>query len=196
MTLRTVKIERNTNETQIVLSLNLDGQGRYELESGIGFLDHMLSHIAKHGRFDLSLKVTGDLHIDDHHSVEDVGICLGQALVKALGDKRGINRYGSSSVPMDETLANCAIDLSGRPYLVFNARFLSGKTGTFDTQLIEEFMRAFSNSAQMNLHINVPYGTNDHHIAEGIFKAVGRALFEAVSLMPGNNDIPSTKGVL
>ncbi len=193
---RTIKIERNTTETQISLTLNLDGQGRYELETGIGFFDHMLSHLAKHGRFDISLKVTGDLHIDDHHTVEDVGICLGQALAKALGDKRGISRYGSSSVPMDEVLANCAIDLSGRPYLVFNADFHSDKIGTFDTQLVDEFMRAFTNNALMNLHINVPYGTNDHHIAEGIFKALGRALAMAVSKVPGSDDIPSTKGVL
>ncbi len=196
MTTRTVKIERNTTETQISLSLNLDGQGRYELETGIGFFDHMLSHLAKHGRFDLSLKVLGDLHIDDHHTVEDVGICLGQALAKALGEKRGINRYGSASVPMDETLANCAIDLSGRPFLVFNAGFGSGKIGTFDSQLVEEFMRAFTNNALMNLHINVPYGTNDHHVAEAIFKALGRALAMAVTIIPGSNDIPSTKGVI
>ena len=196
MSSRTVKIDRNTSETKISLSLNLDGQGRYELETGIGFFDHMLSHLAKHGRFDLILKVVGDLHIDDHHTVEDVGICLGQALAKALGDKRGINRYGSASVPMDEVLANCAIDLGGRPSLAFNAKFHSGKIGTFDTQLVDEFMRAFTNNALMNLHINVPYGTNDHHIAEGIFKSVGRALAMAVAHVPGSNDIPSTKGVL
>ena len=196
MTARTVTIERNTSETQIFLELNLDGVGRYELETGIGFFDHMLSHLAKHGGFDLKLKAVGDLHIDDHHTVEDVGIALGQAFAQALGDKRGITRYGSSSVPMDEVLANCAIDLSGRPYLVFNAEFGTGKIGNFDTQLIREFTQAFVNNAMINLHINVPYGTNDHHIAEGIFKAVGRALAQAVALKPGSDQIPSTKGVL
>ena len=196
MSSRTVTIERNTSETQIFLELNLDGSGRYELETGIGFFDHMLSHLAKHGSFDLKLKAVGDLHIDDHHTVEDVGITLGQAFSKALGDKRGITRYGSSSVPMDEVLANCAVDLSGRPYLVFNAEFATDKIGVFDTQLIREFTQAFVNNAMINLHVNVPYGTNDHHVAEGIFKAIGRALAQAVAVKPGSDQIPSTKGVL
>ncbi len=196
MSSRTVTIERNTTETQIWLELNLDGSGRYELETGIGFFDHMLSHLAKHGGFDLKLKAVGDLHIDDHHTVEDVGITLGQAFSQALGDKRGITRYGSSSVPMDEVLANCAVDLSGRPYLVFNAEFSSDKIGAFDTQLTKEFTQAFVNNAMINLHINVPYGSNDHHIAEGIFKALGRALAQAVAVKPGSDQIPSTKGVL
>ena len=193
---RIVKIERNTNETKISLTLNLDGKGSYQLNTGVGFFDHMLSHLAKHGRFDIDLDVTGDLHIDDHHTVEDVGICLGQALNSALGDKKGISRYGDSSVPMDEVLANCAVDLSGRACLVFNANFHAGKIGNFDSQLVEEFMRAFTNNALMNLHINVPYGTNDHHIAEGIFKAIGRALATAVARIPGSEEIPSTKGIL
>ena len=196
MAARTVTIERNTSETQIFLELNLDGNGRYELETGIGFFDHMLSHLAKHGGFDIKLKAVGDLHIDDHHTVEDVGITIGQAIAKALGDKRGITRYGFSSVPMDEVLANCAVDLSGRPYLVFNAEFHTDKIGNFDTQLIREFTQAFVNNAMVNLHVNVPYGTNDHHIAEGIFKAVGRALAQAVEIKPGSDQIPSTKGVL
>ncbi len=191
---RVAKLERKTNETDIAIEMNLDGVGKYDLNTGVGFLDHMLAHLSKHSRIDLKVKAVGDIEIDDHHSVEDIGICLGNSLEEALGNKRGIARYGSSSVPMEDTLANVAIDLSGRPFCVYNAKYNSEKIGNFDVELIEEFLRAFTNSAKINLHVNVAYGTNSHHIAEGIFKALGQAIASAIKIV--GDDIPSTKGVL
>lgn len=191
---RTAKIERNTNETKIALELNLDGVGSYDIDTGIGFLDHMLSHLSKHSRIDLKLKAKGDLQVDAHHTVEDVAICLGQCIDKALGDKKGISRYGNSSVPMEESLAKVSIDLSGRPFCVYNVKYNNEKIGDFDVECIEEFLRAFTNNAKCNLHIEVPYGTNSHHIAEAIFKAIGKALCIAVEIT--GTEIPSTKGTL
>ena len=195
---RTSTIPRKTNETDITLSLDLDG-GSYENDTGVGFFDHMLDHVAKHGRLGLNVEATGDTHIDDHHTVEDVGIVLGQAIDAALGDKNGIERYGDAVVPMDESLARVAIDLSGRPALVFRVRFKSfgddpAAIGKFDVQLVEEFFNAVTNNAKMNLHIEVPWGENNHHIAEAIFKAFGRALRQAVAIT--GTGVPSTKGTL
>ncbi|MEM6553691.1 MAG: imidazoleglycerol-phosphate dehydratase HisB [Planctomycetota bacterium] len=195
---RQASLTRNTYETQITLELNLDG-GPIELNTGVGFFDHMLHHIAKHGRLGLTVQATGDTHIDDHHTVEDTGLTLGQALKDALGDKRGIERYGSAAVPMDETLARVALDLSGRPHLVYHAEYQSfgddpASIGRFDVQLVQEFFQAVTNAAAMNLHIEVPWGTNNHHIAEAIFKAFGRALRDAVAIT--HSEIPSTKGSL
>lgn len=193
---RTAAISRNTKETQIELSLNLDGTGTGTHQTGVGFFDHMLDLFTRHGLFDLNVKATGDLHVDAHHTVEDVGIALGQAIERAVGDKRGIFRYGDASVPMDETLANVALDLSGRPYLAFNVTFTGPLIGAFPVELVEEFFRALSSNAKMNLHVNVPYGTNNHHIAEAIFKATARALRKATEKDPRNDQIPSTKGSL
>jgi imidazoleglycerol-phosphate dehydratase len=192
---RTAKIKRTTSETDITVEINLDG-GAYRNQTGVGFFDHMLDHIAKHGQFGLTVDATGDTHIDDHHTVEDVGICLGQAIVQALGDKAGIERYGFASVPMDEALARVSIDLSGRPALAFAATFRdpAGKIGTFDNQLVREFCNAMANNLKCALHIEVPYGDNDHHIAEAIFKALGRALHTATRQT--RDDLPSTKGSL
>ena len=176
---RKATIKRKTKETDIVLALDLDGTGRCESATGVGFLDHMLDHLARHGMLDLSVQARGDVSVDDHHTVEDVAICLGQAIAQALGDKAGIRRYGSSSVPMDEALANVAVDLSGRPAAVFNVRFAGGKIGQFDVQLVEEFIRRLAATAGMNLHVNVPYGKNSHHVAEAIFKALAKALDQA-----------------
>ena len=194
---RRAEVNRKTKETQIKLTLDLDGSGKVTASTGVGFLDHMLDHLGKHSLSDLSVQASGDLHVDDHHTVEDVAICLGQALTQALGDKAGIARYGWASVPMDETLADVSLDLSGRPAVVFNARFNGDKIGTFDTQLIEEFIRRFANVAGANLHVNVPYGSNDHHIAEAIFKALAQALRIAKAVDPQRKgEIPSTKGSL
>ncbi len=193
---RTETIERITKETDIKLTLNLDGKGQYDIETGSGFFDHMLCHLTRHGLFDLQLKATGDLHVDAHHTVEDVAICIGQAIDKALGDKRGIVRFGAATVPMEDSLAEVAIDICGRAYCAYNVKFLADKIGDFDVELVSEFMRSFSNNAKMNLHINVPYGSNNHHIAEAIFKALGRALAQAVALDDRIGDVPSTKGVL
>jgi imidazoleglycerol-phosphate dehydratase len=191
---RTAKIERKTNETDIRCEVNLDGQGRYEIDTGVGFLDHMLTHVSKHGKIDMTVKAKGDLNVDAHHTVEDVGICLGEALVKALGDKKGIARYGTSSVPMEDALANVSADLSGRPFCVYNVQYRTERIGDFDVECVEEMLRAFSNSGRLNLHVNVPYGTNSHHIAEAIFKALGQALAQAVRVV--GHEIPSTKGTL
>ena len=191
---RTAKIQRKTEETDITVQLNLDGLGKYEIDSGIGFLDHMLTHLSKHSKIDLTVKAKGDLETDAHHTVEDIAICLGQALVEALGDKRGIARYGHSSVPMEETIANVSVDLSGRPSCVCNVDYRTDKIGDFDVQCLEEMLRSFSNTGKFNLHINVPYGTNSHHIAEAIFKGLGQALGAAVKII--GTDIPSTKGTL
>lgn len=191
---RTAEIHRQTNETDITCRLNLDGVGTYEINTGVGFLDHMLTHLSKHSKIDLTVKATGDLHIDAHHTVEDVGLCLGECLLKALGDKRGIARYGHSSVPMEDALANVALDLSGRPFCVYKADYHTGKIGDFDVECVEEMLRAFSNAGKFNLHVNVPYGTNCHHIAEAIFKGLGQALAKAVTIVGA--EIPSTKGQL
>ncbi len=191
---RTAKIERKTNETAITLELNLDGTGKYEIDTGIGFFDHMLTHLSKHSKVDMVIKATGDLHVDAHHTVEDVAICLGQCLDKALGDKRGITRYGNTSVPMEEAMANVSLDLSGRAKFIYNVQYGTEKIGDFDVECIEEMLAAFSNNAKCNLHVNVPYGTNSHHIAEAVFKAFGQALGAAVTIT--GSDIPSTKGVL
>ena len=193
---RTATVSRITKETQIELSLNLDGSGKGEITTGVGFFDHMLDLLARHSLIDLKVSATGDLHIDAHHTVEDVGIVFGQALEKALADKRGIYRYGWAIVPMDESLAQVVVDLSGRPAFVFNAKFKCEAIGSFPAELIEEFLKAFSTTAKMNLHINVPYGTNNHHIAEAIFKGLAKALRQAVSHDPRNSDVPSTKGSL
>lgn len=191
---RKSKITRKTKETDIIAEINLDGQGRYEIDTGIGFLDHMLSHLSKHSKIDLVLKAKGDLEVDQHHTVEDVAICLGQAIIEALGDKKGITRYGNSSVPMEDALANVAIDLSGRPFCVYNVQYRTEKVGDFDVECIEELLRSFSNYGKFNLHIAVPHGTNSHHIAEAIFKALGQSLGQAVKIT--GKDIPSTKGTL
>ena len=194
MKTRQAQIHRQTTETDIACMLNIDGTGTYEIDTGVGFLDHMLTHLSKHSKIDLTLKATGDLHIDPHHTTEDVGICLGDCLAKALGDKKGIARYGHSSVPMEDALANVSLDLSGRPACVYNADYRTNKIGDFDVELIEEILRAFSNTGRFNLHVNVPYGTNSHHIAEAIFKALGQALAAAVRVI--GTDVPSTKGQL
>jgi len=191
---RTATVKRETKETTVEVELNLDGEGRYEIETGIGFLDHMLTHLSKHSKIDMRVKAKGDLQVDAHHTVEDVGICLGEALVKALGDKKGIARYGHSSVPMEESIANVSVDLSGRANFVYNAEYRTEKIGDFDVECIEEMLRSFSNNGRLNLHVNVAYGTNSHHIAEAIFKGLGRALGSAVRII--GSDVPSTKGVL
>ena len=196
MSTRQSEIERKTRETEIKLSVDLDGAGQAAISTGVGFLDHMLELLSKHASLDLTVDATGDLHVDDHHTVEDVGICLGQALAKALGDKEGIRRFGSASVPMQDSLANVALDLSGRFALVFSADFPSAKIGAFDAELIQEFMEAFASNAAMNLHVNAPYGTNSHHMAEAIFKALAKALRWAVDQDPRQAGVPSTKGTL
>lgn len=194
--LRRAVIQRATKETQIELSLDLDGSGAVNVDTGVGFFDHMLHHIGRHGLFDLDVRAKGDLHVDDHHTVEDVGICLGEALARALGDKRGIRRYGFFMLPMEEALAQVAVDLSGRAANVYCVKFGGSKIGSFDVQLLEEFLRAVALNAKMNLHVTVPYGTNDHHIAEAICKALGKALRMAVEIDPREKSVPSTKGIL
>ena len=194
MTQRTAKVERKTFETDIVVQMNLDGAGKYEISTGVGFFDHMLTHLSKHSGIDLTVKAVGDLEVDAHHTVEDVAICIGEVLDKALGDKKGIARYGNSVVPMEDAKAQTTVDLSGRPYLVFKADFKSEKIGEFDVECVEEFMRAFSTAGKFNLHIDSPYGNNSHHIAEAIFKSLGQAIGQAVKVV--SDQIPSTKGVL
>jgi imidazoleglycerol-phosphate dehydratase len=193
---RSAEVSRKTQETDIKLSLNLDGKGASKVSTGIGFFDHMLQGFAKHGFYDLDLSVNGDTYVDGHHTVEDTGIVLGQAISKALGDKKGIKRYGSMILPMDETLVMCAIDLCGRPYFVMDAEFEAPMVGDFDTQLVKEFFYSVSYSAAMNLHIRVLSGSNDHHKIEAIFKAFAKALDEASSFDPRISDVLSTKGVL
>ncbi|BCJ95191.1 imidazoleglycerol-phosphate dehydratase [Anaerocolumna cellulosilytica] len=193
---RRAVIERKTKETDINLTVDLDGTGNAQIDTGIGFFDHMLHSFARHGFFDLTLKVTGDLYVDGHHTVEDTGIVLGQAIKQALGDKKGIKRYGSTMLPMDETLALCAIDLSGRPYLVFDVELTTDRVGYLDTELVKEFFYAISYSAGMNLHIKVLHGSNNHHIIEAIFKAFARALDEASAKDERIQDVLSTKGVV
>ncbi len=197
MSKRTAKVSRKTKETAIEVTLDLDGTGKVTAETGVGFLDHMLAHLGKHSGSDITVRATGDLEVDDHHTTEDVGLCLGEALAEALGDKAGIRRFGWASAPMDEALANAALDLSGRAAVVFNVRFAGDKIGTFDTQLVEEFCRRLATKAGMNLHINVPYGSNDHHVAEAVFKAIAHALGQAKQIDPARGgDVPSTKGTL
>lgn len=191
---RTAEVGRQTKETDITVKLNLDGVGKYQIDTGVGFLDHMLTHLSKHGKIDMTLKAKGDLNVDAHHTAEDIGICLGECLTKALADKKGIARYGHSAVPMEEAMANVAVDLSGRPNFVYKVDYRSEKIGDLDVECIEEMLRSFSNTGRFNLHINVPYGTNGHHIAEAIFKGLGQALAEAVRIV--GTDIPSTKGQL
>ena len=193
--MRTYEITRKTAETDIYLSLNLDGTGKSNVDTGCGFLNHMLTLFAAHGKFDLTVKCEGDVEVDDHHSVEDIGICLGQAFQNALGDKRGITRYGSFLLPMDEALILSAVDISGRSCLCYGLEIPTEKIGTFDTELVEEFFLAFTRNCPMSLHLKQLAGKNAHHIVEGAFKSVARALKAAVAL-DGSNDIPSTKGVL
>ena len=193
--MRTSEITRNTAETNIQLQLNLDGTGKSQIDTGVGFLDHMLTLFAAHGKFDLTVICNGDTGVDDHHSVEDIGICLGQAFQAALGDKRGITRYGSFLLPMDEALILSAVDISGRSCLNYGLDIPTEKIGAFDTELVEEFFLGFTRNCPMSLHLRQLSGTNSHHIVEGAFKSLGRALKAAVAL-DGSNEIPSTKGVL
>lgn len=194
--MRTATITRKTSETDITVALNLDGTGVSNVSTGIGFFDHMLKSFAKHGFFDLTVNVKGDLMVDCHHTIEDTGIVLGEAVKQALGDKKSIRRYGSMLLPMDETLMLCAIDLSGRPYLRFQAEFTTDRVGYFDTEMVREFFYAVSCSAGMNLHIKQLDGDNNHHIIEAMFKAFAKALDEAVSVDPRITDVLSTKGTL
>jgi len=196
MSERRARIERKTRETDVKVELNLDGKGTCQVQTGIGFLDHMLELFAHHGSLDLRASCKGDLHIDPHHSVEDTAICLGQSLAQALGEKRGIARYGFYYVPMDESLARAVIDLSGRAQFVYRVPRRDGSVGDLPFELVEEFWRAFCIQGKMNLHIELLYGSNMHHIVEATFKAVARALREAVRLRPGDENIPSTKGDL
>jgi imidazoleglycerol-phosphate dehydratase len=193
---RQSELSRQTKETKIRVTLNLDGSGKADCETGVGFFDHMLDLLARHSLMDLKVYAEGDLEVDAHHTVEDVGIVLGQAIEQSLGDKRGINRYGWASVPMDETLANVAVDLSGRTAFVYNVKFKGRSIGNFPVELIEEFFKALSSNAKLNLHVNVPYGTNNHHISEAIFKATAKSLRQATSHDPRSDDVPSTKGSL
>lgn len=196
-TARAANITRKTNETAISVSINLDGQGNFNISTGIGFFDHMLEQLSKHSLIDMEIKAVGDLHIDDHHTVEDTGIALGQALSHALGERRGINRYASLDLPMDEAMTRAAIDVSGRPYLIWNVEFSRDKIGTFDTELFREFFQAFAQNAGITLHIDNIYGENNHHIAETCFKAVARALRKAIEADPRQMGVvPSTKGTL
>lgn len=195
--MRKTEIKRTTAETDITLKLNLDGKGESKIDSGCGFLDHMLTLFAKHGRFDLSVKCKGDTFVDYHHTVEDIGICLGQAFNKALGDKKGITRYGSTILPMDEALILTAVDISGRSFLVKELDIKASKVGDFDTELVEEFLVAFSRSAEITLHVRQLSGSNAHHIIEGVFKSLARSMRMAVAIdSDAKNEIPSTKGVL
>ena len=193
---RKAEIERNTSETKIRCTLDLDGSGKAELKTGIGFFDHMLDGFARHGLFDLNLECRGDTFVDCHHSIEDSGIVLGTAIREAVGDKKGIRRFGSCILPMDEALVLCAVDLSGRPYLVYDAKFTNASIGAMDTQMAKEFFYAISYAAGMNLHIKVFYGDNDHHIMEAMFKAFAKALDMAVQFDPRIADVLSTKGTL
>ena len=194
--MRKFSISRETKETNIDLTLSVDGSGKGEIDTGIGFFDHMLTLMTKHGLFDLQVKCDGDLEVDQHHSVEDIGIALGQAFHQALGTKEGITRYATVTTPMDEALSTVSLDISGRAFLVYNVEGLKDKVGNFDTELVEEFFLAFANNARVNLHINLAYGRNSHHIIESIFKGFGRALDQATLNNPRIKGVPSTKGVL
>jgi len=194
--MRTAKVDRKTKETDIKIMLNLDGEGKYTIDTSIPFIDHMLSLMCKHGLFDMKIKAKGDTDVDYHHTVEDIGIVLGKAVKQALGNMKGISRYGRASVPMDEALASVGLDISGRPYLVYKIEFPKrSKIRNFDPDLIEDFLQAFVSNSSITLHVESPYGRNTHHIIEAIFKALGRALRQAVSIDPRVKDIPSTKGV-
>jgi len=193
---RTARIQRKTAETEIELELNLDGSGTANVQTGVGFFDHMLVLLARHSAIDLTVHAKGDLHVDQHHTVEDVGICLGQALRQALGDKSGIRRYGHFTLPMEETLVTTALDLSGRYYLVFQVALPAAKIGDFDSELVEDFWQAVAANALCNLHVVLHHGRNNHHIAEGVFKATARALRMAVEIDPRASGVPSTKGTL
>ena len=193
---RKAEVKRKTKETRIELSLDLDGTGDSDISTNVGFLDHMLDLLARHALFDIKVRAAGDTQIDDHHTVEDVGICLGRALKDALGEKKGIVRFGDASVPMDEALANLAVDIGGRAELVFNVTFPTEKVGRYDSALTEEFLRALVANAGINLHVNVPYGKNTHHITEAIFKGLAKALDKATRIDPRRTDVPSTKGVI
>jgi imidazoleglycerol-phosphate dehydratase len=195
--MRQAEMTRETQETRIHVRLNLDGRGEASLSTGIGFLDHMLTLLARHARIDLEVDALGDLQVDDHHTVEDIGIVIGKAIALALKDKRGICRYGQATIPMDETIVQAVLDLSGRPYLVFQAEFRSDQVGGFSTQMTAEFFRALAYNAGMTLHLTCPYGSNDHHKIEAMFKAFARSLRDAAAIDPDHaEDIPSTKGVL
>lgn len=195
--MRKATIARQTKETRIEVSVDLDGTGRSDIGTGVGFFDHMLDQVARHALIDLTVRAEGDRHIDDHHTTEDVGIALGQAVRSALGDRKGITRYADVHLPMDETLTRCAIDVSGRPFLVFDVAFSSDKIGTFDTELVQEFFQAFAMNAGITLHVATLTGSNNHHIAESCFKALARALRAALAIDPRQADrIPSTKGTL
>ena len=195
--MRTATIKRKTKETDIEVSVDLDGKGTSTISTGIGFLDHMLDLLARHSRIDINVKAVGDLHIDFHHTAEDTGIALGQAVKQALGDMKGITRYADVHVPMDEALTRVCIDISGRPFLVFKAEFVRDKVGTFDTELVQEWFQAFAMNAGVTLHAECLYGTNDHHIAESCFKGLARALRAAVAIDPkAKDEVPSTKGTL
>ncbi len=196
MNIRSATIERQTKETAISITLNLDGSGQHEIDSPVPFFNHMLSAVARHGFFDLSVKATGDIEIDAHHTVEDIGIVLGEAFKKALGNKVGVRRFGRATMPMHEALASVVIDFSGRPFLVFNVDLPKAKVGEFDTELVEEFFVAFCNHSGANIHVNLAYGDNLHHIIEGIFKAFGRALDDATGIDPRIEGVLSTKGTL
>ena len=193
---RTATVDRETGETTVSLSLNLDGSGVPEVSTGVGFLDHMLELTARHGLFDLTVKAEGDTHVDFHHTTEDVGLCLGRAVREAVGDKAGIVRYGSLTLPMEDALATVALDLSGRPMLVWHARFPAAKVGDFDTELVREFFQAVANEGRLNLHVVLHHGVNAHHVAEAIFKGFARALRQAVTVDPRQAGVPSSKGVL
>ena len=195
--MRTASITRKTNETDISLSINLDGTGTYSIDTGVGFLDHMIDQLSRHSLIDMTIKAKGDLHIDAHHTAEDIGIALGQAFKQALGDKKGIARYADVHLPMDEVMTRAAVDVSGRPFFVWDVTFSRDKVGDFDTELFEEFFHAFAQNAGITLHIANLYGTNNHHIAESCFKAVARVLRKAVEVDPRQADrVPSTKGTL
>ena len=195
--MRSASVSRRTTETDVAVSIALDGTGKAEISTGVGFLDHMLELFARHGLFDLTVKVAGDLHVDQHHTTEDAGIALGQAILQALGDKKGITRYSDIHLPMDETLTRVAVDISGRPFLVFRTAFPTEKIGAFDTELVREFFQAFAVHAGLTLHVETLYGQNSHHIAESCFKGLARALRQAVALDPREEGrIPSTKGTL
>lgn len=197
MTKRTASISRSTKETSIEVSVNLDGTGTYDVQTGIGFFDHMLEQLSRHSLIDIKVRAKGDLHIDDHHTAEDTGIALGQAISKALGERRGINRYASTDLAMDGTLTKAALDVSGRPFLVWNVNFTSPKIGTFDTELVREFFNALAQNAGMTLHVMNHYFDNNHHLAETCFKAVARVLRVAIETDPRQKEaIPSTKGTL
>jgi len=195
--MRTASISRKTAETDITVDINLDGSGSYDCRTGVGFFDHMLDQLARHSLIDMTIRAEGDLHIDDHHTVEDVGIALGQALTAAMGDKRGIRRYGSCHLPMDDTQVRAALDLSARPFLVWNLPFPTQKIGSFDTELVREFFQGLATHGGITLHVDLLHGINSHHIAEAAFKAVARSLRDALELDPRKADaIPSTKGML